>query len=779
MKKRVTELETKVVEAKRHEIEEKERAKKYAEELKAAELQKQASNTRYDQLLESFNSVSSQNAKLRQQQEAGIGGSEVAKVREAMQKMEKAKNEEIEQANQTIEKLKKDLAAKETEALNLRKTSEANGSQTSRLTEEVQSLRAQLDAESEKMRKVRAEFDSQVSEAREEKHSMEQRLREAVSGKESVEREAQLLKSKLSERDAEAEALRKQNIDKEVQIQTLQKVTEQTSSSISNQLNDLTSANVTLKSQLDVLTRTKSELENELAAVKKHLSEAEARADELAKFKINISKELEELRKGQKKAENDIATLKETCETKERDIDNLRREREKLEGQIQRFKEDAMDMEEAFQRLQTHIQEREAEVVALKKQLREASSAASSGSQDDLKRELELLRQAHAEVQKVADLNNKRRTELEKELEQVKKTLATEREQTQLKIQLITEEKERAVQAAASAAPSALARSTPTPAPAPEPTSALSSLSTSYYLFTPLCMLEEQNSGNPQLRTRNNALRKFVSTLNEAVGILVVYFGGNAVSQEEKNSLGDDSQHPEISMIVRGKFCSTLTMVLGQGFTSNSLWTYLETLASDSTGSSGGSRFTSSLSRSIMNIKNRFGSHNVDPNMRFRSWVATGLNEKCFHEWILLLASSASLTSFFTEEAILRNENALQATAHALKPLYNLPFKLNPDFELSPPTGPIKAASQLLSCTWMTTGDEGGHQAWYYCYNCATPDNTPMKCCVNCIVMCHAGHQITFAEESMICCDCGVTEECTIIDDEFDEEEEGEEEGLA
>jgi hypothetical protein len=173
----------------------------------------------------------------------------------------------------------------------------------------------------------------------------------------------------------------------------------------------------------------------------------------------------------------------------------------------------------------------------------------------------------------------------------------------------------------------------------------------------------------------------------------------------------------------------------------------------------------------------RFPS-SADPNMKFRSWVVSSLNQGKLHEFLLVSGMGTLPGNFFSEEAILRNENALQAAAHALKPLSKLPFQLDVEFELHPPKvsqtekekrkwveeallfyitfslfflisllqGPIKASSQLLSCTWMTTGDEGGHQAWYYCYNCATPDNTPMKCCVNCIVMCHSGHQITFAE---------------------------------
>jgi len=40
--------------------------------------------------------------------------------------------------------------------------------------------------------------------------------------------------------------------------------------------------------------------------------------------------------------------------------------------------------------------------------------------------------------------------------------------------------------------------------------------------------------------------------------------------QAEKQALGNDAQHPEISMIVRGKFCSTLTMVLSYGIKASS-----------------------------------------------------------------------------------------------------------------------------------------------------------------------------------------------------------------
>jgi hypothetical protein len=53
-------------------------------------------------------------------------------------------------------------------------------------------------------------------------------------------------------------------IQKEVQIQSLRKTTEQTSSSVSQQLEELTSANINFKSQLDVLSRSKNSLETEL-----------------------------------------------------------------------------------------------------------------------------------------------------------------------------------------------------------------------------------------------------------------------------------------------------------------------------------------------------------------------------------------------------------------------------------------------------------------------------------------------------------------------------------
>eukprot|EP01102_Stenamoeba_stenopodia_P019794 TRINITY_DN7555_c0_g1_i1.p2 TRINITY_DN7555_c0_g1~~TRINITY_DN7555_c0_g1_i1.p2 ORF type:complete len:449 (+),score=133.48 TRINITY_DN7555_c0_g1_i1:2643-3989(+) len=447
-----------------------------------------------------------------------------------------------------------------------------------------------------------------------------------------------------------------------------------------------------------------------------------------------------------------------------------------------------MDTEEAFERLQKHIAERDAEVASLKKtntdlqkQLRDLVAKESSASTG----QLEELKKAHTEIEKVLELTNKQRSSLEQEVAELKKTIAHEREEAQSKGKVaaaettklrdeiarlqksegdlkseveglkrkqksleeqLEESKHRAVDHSAQVVAAPASHSTVD--------HSFSDFSSSYYLFMPQCLINE----DPATQARNNTLRKLISALNEAVAILVVYFGGNEISNEEKLALGNDGQHPEISMIVRGKFCSTLTMVLNYGIRANNtgsvtLWNFIEA--------------TPTAAVSAIKAKPY-----KDDNMRFRSWVVSGLNERRFSEWISNAGMNPQVDNYFNEESVFKNVYALQAIAHALKPLSKLPFRMDVDFELHPPTGPIKASSQLLSCTWMNTGDEGGHQAWYYCFNCATPENTPMKCCVNCIAMCHNGHQITYAEESLICCDCGVTEDCTIIDDEEFEEEE-------
>jgi hypothetical protein len=169
----------------------------------------------------------------------------------------------------------------------------------------------------------------------------------------------------------------------------------------------------------------------------------------------------------------------------------------------------------------------------------------------------------------VLETTNKQRTELEREVSEVKRSLAQERDQLQIKSQevdclrksesdlrsqiSILSQKLKDLEASVSAASAASAAATSstsshfhshshshshishpavstqvaTPLP-PQEDNSLTSLSTSYYLFTPQCMLTE----DPNSQARHAGLRKLISSLNEAVGILVVYFGSNNVPQE-------------------------------------------------------------------------------------------------------------------------------------------------------------------------------------------------------------------------------------------------------
>ena len=56
-------------------------------------------------------------------------------------------------------------------------------------------------------------------------------------------------------------------------------------------------------------------------------------------------------------------------------------------------------------------------------------------------------------------------------------------------------------------------------------------------------------------------------------------------------------------------------------------------------------------------------------------------------------------------------------------------------------------------CTFTKTQETFTEQHWFYCHTCKMVENEGV--CINCAIMCHEDHEISYAKYSNFFCDCG------------------------
>jgi len=64
-----------------------------------------------------------------------------------------------------------------------------------------------------------------------------------------------------------------------------------------------------------------------------------------------------------------------------------------------------------------------------------------------------------------------------------------------------------------------------------------------------------------------------------------------------------------------------------------------------------------------------------------------------------------------------------------------------------------RSGPQSLQCTFAQSGQQFVEQHWFQCYTCGLTDSR--GCCLSCVRLCHAGHDVVYAARSRFFCDCG------------------------
>jgi len=218
-------------------------------------------------------------------------------------------------------------------------------------------------------------------------------------------------------------------------------------------------------------------------------------------------------------------------------------------------------------------------------------------------------------------------------------------------------------------------------------------------------ILEQESSTETFVNYLSSDQGSLVHDLDSAVESICEYFEAG-VSETQKQFLGDDKENKYIVSLVRGKFCTALANMYKHHFISSSLfgfgrsyhfWDFVERAVDQS---------ESVISLSVLGLRNAIQSINSNYKMcdnkdvKFRSLVCCGLNNKFLHSWVKYHSKETKETAkFYREDAILRDQKQMHRILTILKRLKNLPFNLTIDYEFKIPKNIGKYSSETESPT--------------------------------------------------------------------------------
>ena len=147
--------------------------------------------------------------------------------------------------------------------------------------------------------------------------------------------------------------------------------------------------------------------------------------------------------------------------------------------------------------------------------------------------------------------------------------------------------------------------------------------------------------------------------LQTAARAIEKHFGQAEVagSNTSVQVLGDDSKNKDIAVLVRGQLCTALSRVLLHGFKSYKLigryhiWDFVqESCEATSKRLEGHSQSEAerTLLAAVINVNSHEGMAN-NPNIKFRSFVCCGLNDRLLHEWVRVLTVDKETMAKFYE----------------------------------------------------------------------------------------------------------------------------------
>jgi len=183
--------------------------------------------------------------------------------------------------------------------------------------------------------------------------------------------------------------------------------------------------------------------------------------------------------------------------------------------------------------------------------------------------------------------------------------------------------------------------------------------------------------------------------LQTAARAIEKHFGQAEVagSNTSVQVLGDDSKNKDIAVLVRGQLCTALSRVLLHGFKSYKLigryhiWDFVqESCEATSKRLEGHSQSEAerTLLAAVINVNSHEGMAN-NPNIKFRSFVCCGLNDRLLHEWVrVLTVDKETMAKFYEAWAYVNSSSeALPQLSESLAPLSTYAYALSLDYELN------------------------------------------------------------------------------------------------
>mmetsp|Transcript_48815 Transcript_48815/g.81129 ORF Transcript_48815/g.81129 Transcript_48815/m.81129 type:complete len:235 (-) Transcript_48815:350-1054(-) len=185
--------------------------------------------------------------------------------------------------------------------------------------------------------------------------------------------------------------------------------------------------------------------------------------------------------------------------------------------------------------------------------------------------------------------------------------------------------------------------------------------------------------------------------LSCAVRRIDEHFAKGAASGKSLEQIGNDETNEDIAVLVRGQLCSALSYVLLHGFKSHTLigryhiWDFV-LQARDATnarlqkaGSLSEAERTFTDAVVEVNSLAADGTPANNPNIKFRSFVCSGLNHRLIHQWIKILAEDDdTMTKFYEPWAFVRkDDDVLSQMMTTLQPLSMHKYALSLDYETS------------------------------------------------------------------------------------------------
>ena len=183
--------------------------------------------------------------------------------------------------------------------------------------------------------------------------------------------------------------------------------------------------------------------------------------------------------------------------------------------------------------------------------------------------------------------------------------------------------------------------------------------------------------------------------LNTSIQQIEKHFGqadqaGVTLTADE---LGSDSENKDIAVLVRGALCTALSRVLLHGFKSYKLigryhiWDFVQESCEATKlrlGGGEGNDSEKTLLAAVVEVNSHDGMAN-NPNIKFRSFVCSGLNNRLLHEWVrVLTVDKDTMVKFYEGWAFVNSSaEAVPQLMASLNPLSNHVYRLSLDYELS------------------------------------------------------------------------------------------------